>query len=579
MAEDSVFSSDSILFVEHKFDLEYLERLVVDAILERPIAGEYPVNKLQWRDYEDPPLCCERFDCPQSFYIRECYPIYYDIIFACLNSRKYDFLTVVGSPGTGKSLFYVYVLHRYRFEFPDSTIVTASFNKERKMIECWIYEPGQFAYECRTIPIIEGALYLYDGPPSIRPTRQKMVCFSCPNYAWLDLNFKDVRHTCLWFPPWTLEELLDANEVCQLDLSEETIANRFNFFGGSARYCLSTDEDYVGAGRAKLCAKISSVDSVYKLSLCLKDGQHRDVLSHQIFQLHPEISERFPFVNAIPSTWACSQQVEALIRARIVGKSKANHDEMIRLICDIPELARVNGILFEKYAHDTLEKGGSFSTRRLDAEAIAYTFHIPTGVYERMSTRCESVDGVALVNDTTVLLFQATVAGKHPVNAHGICEQLKRVGKFEGFINGTVKEIFLIFLIPPQSIDFKKQQIKLDHILDDTVNIRDIKRMRYTWCQDLAKANVKTVGDLRKLADNKYAPYLEDFDSRNENARHNEKIKGIPQYSITLEEYGRVKYPTRGPSEESLRSLQDENRALNLQVESLNRMLNARLAA
>jgi hypothetical protein len=584
MEEDSI--TDSILFVEQKFDLEYLEGLVVDYCfenssdeqMERPTDAEYPVKKLQWRDYEDPPLSCE-YDCP-TFYIRECYHIYYDLMLLCLNSDKYDFLTIVGTPGTGKSLFYVYVVHRYRYEHPEATIVTASFNKAQQMIECWIYQPGQKAYECKTIPIIEGALYLYDGPPSIRPKRQKMVCFSCPNHVWLDLYFKDKRHTRLWFPAWTLEELLDANEVCELDLSEETIANRFNFFGGSARYCLSTDEQYVEEGRAKLRSKTSAVDSVYELSLCLKDGPYRDVLSHQIFHLYPEISEKFPFVNAIPSTWACSKEVDTLIRGSILGKSRANYNEMIRLMCEVPELARINGILFEKFVHEVMEKGGIFPMRRLDAEAIVNnTCHIPTGVYERTNTGCESVDGVAVVNDA-VMLFQATVARKHPVNAHGICQQLKKIGKFESFINGTVKEVFLIFLIPPKSIDFKKQQIILDPLLNDESNIRDIKRMRYTWRQDLVNENVRTVGDLRNLVnDDKYAPYLEDFDSRNENARHNEKILAIRQYAITLEEYGRAKFPTPRPTKKCLKNLQDENRALNRQVESLKRKLNAQFAA
>jgi hypothetical protein len=210
MAEDLIL--DSILFVENKFDMNYLERLVVEYIeksnssevlrdeqMHKLMTKEYPVKKFQVSSREDPPLTLGFTG--RRFYIRECYHIYYDLIFAALITGEYEFLTVVGTPGTGKSLFYVYVVHRYRYEHPETTIVTASFSKQNKMRECWVYRPGEARKRCEGIPIIEGALYLYDGPPSIPPGSEKMVCFSCPNFVWLDTNLRDTRHTCLWFPP------------------------------------------------------------------------------------------------------------------------------------------------------------------------------------------------------------------------------------------------------------------------------------------------------------------------------------------------------------------------------------------
>jgi len=174
------------------------------------------------------------------------------------------------------------------------------------------------------------------------------------------------------------------------------------------------------------------------------------------------------------------------------------------------------------------------------------------------------------------MLFQATVARKHPVNAYGIFEQLKKVGKLDGFINGTVKKVFLIFLIPPKSLEFKKQQIKLDPFLKDESNVRDIKRMRYTWRQDLAKENVETVRELRGLVHDperesgeKYAPYLEDFDSRNLYVQNSDKILGIPQYAITLNDYGRDINPTPALTEEDAKSLQKMVKQLREEIEFL----------
>ena len=187
---------DSILFVETEFDLAYLEQLVTEETrrlnhrdpADAPIINtveEYSVRLFQLRDPHDPPLC-DFFQGPM-FYIRKCYKIYYDLITACINSGKYHFLTIVGSPGTGKSLMYLYVVRRYRHDHPDVTVVVASFENDRTMMKCFVYEPGGGPVVHASIPEIEGAVYFYDGPPSRLPTDNKMVCFTCPPTPSVDI--------------------------------------------------------------------------------------------------------------------------------------------------------------------------------------------------------------------------------------------------------------------------------------------------------------------------------------------------------------------------------------------------------
>ena len=433
MTPDS--APESILFVDTEFALERVEWLLsefrnarsakdvasgimIDEMLPETKVVDYGLEIFQARDPKDPPLSYS-FE-GSKFYIRACYKVYYDLIIACLESGRVDFVTLVGTPGTGKSLLYLYVFRRYRLDYPNVTIVVATFDKRSKMIQCWEYKPGKDPELHSKIPRIDGAVHFYDGPPSTLPRYQQMVCFSCPNYKWIDLHRKESRHKCLWFPPWTLEELVDANDVCELGLGEETITDRYNFFGGSARYCLSSDDEFVEKGRNQIKKKSLSIDSRDKLSVCLGGD---DVLSHQLFHLLPEISHFFPFVSLDPQVFACSKIVDDLICTRIREKQKAQHHELVEMIRDIPEAFSFRGILFKRSTHFHLGIGGAFELRSLDSSRN-FIQEIPAGRYSKMKTGCESIDGVVVLDDR-VLLFQTTVASTHSVNAHGICEVLK----------------------------------------------------------------------------------------------------------------------------------------------------------
>jgi hypothetical protein len=590
MTPDS--APESILFVDTEFALERVEWLlsefrnarsakdvasgvVIDEMLPETKVVDYGLEIFQARDPKDPPLSYS-FE-GSKFYIRACYKVYYDLIIACLESGRIDYVTLVGTPGTGKSLLYLYVFRRYRLDNPNVTIVVATFDKGSKMIECWKYKPGKDPKRCSEIPATKNAVHFYDGPPSRLPRYRKMVCFSCPNYNWIDLHRKEVRHECLWFPPWTLEELVDANDVCELGLGEETITDRYNFFGGSARYCLSTDDRFVERGRGRLQEKTLSIDSRDKLQLCLRDSGN-DTLSHQIFHLMPEISDIFPFVFLKAKSFACSKAVDDLICTRIREKQKAQHHELVEMIRDIPEASSFRGILFERSTHLHLGRGGGFELRSLDSSRN-FIQEIPAGRYSKMKTGCESIDGVVVLDDR-VLLFQATVASTHSVNAHGICEVLKSIGKLDDFVNGNT-EVLLVFVVPPDTTNFRKQQIRVGKSLNDDSSIPSIKRMRHAWCIELEKQEITCVGQLRgwlaRPHDDdreKFAPYLADFDSRNFNSKYNEQIRGIAQYALTM----LVKPDQPSPDKEDFISLVNENKRLMEENASLKSQIDAAAA-
>jgi hypothetical protein len=80
----------------------------------------------------------------KHFFVRECYQKYYDDILKLLNSDGNDvrMVSVTGTPGIGKSLFYLYFYKRYLNENQGQTLLTASFNKTNELEECIILNPS-----------------------------------------------------------------------------------------------------------------------------------------------------------------------------------------------------------------------------------------------------------------------------------------------------------------------------------------------------------------------------------------------------------------------------------------------------
>ena len=97
--------------------------------------------------------------------VRDCHLDFYDMILNCFAGKgvqqPYLYITVMGTPGIGTSMFYMYLLNRYRAEHPASTIVTASLTDQQKLKQCHVFMHGcDFVVHDGHIPILENALYM-----------------------------------------------------------------------------------------------------------------------------------------------------------------------------------------------------------------------------------------------------------------------------------------------------------------------------------------------------------------------------------------------------------------------------------
>lgn len=144
--------SHSSQFVFGAFDLDRLKRLIADHSLTRGRSNGGALNiesaEVHKRQRVEVVQSFVREGLPMSFpftsdkiYVRECYHVYYDLILQCLADDKIWFISITGTPGIGKSVFYLYFFEKYRAENSDTIIILASFDKDRKLKECKEYPP------------------------------------------------------------------------------------------------------------------------------------------------------------------------------------------------------------------------------------------------------------------------------------------------------------------------------------------------------------------------------------------------------------------------------------------------------
>jgi len=321
------------------YDLERLRTLLAEYCVSIGEGGNYSVSPWEFKaviDLEgDIPPMSYPFQ-GSRLYIRECYPVYYELVMACFRSGTFDFLSVTGTPGTGKSMFYLYVFNRYRAEHPQEPIITASFRKDRTLKLCRVFFPGDtFPQIFKEIPQDIDGLHLYDGPPSGEPANGKMICFMSPNRVWLNLHEHNQRHKPIFFPPWTLDELVEADRDCELGIGPDTITKRFLFFGGSARYCLSLTDDVCAQGYDKIFDELIAIKSQSGLENLFTNGQDDQDIIHSI----PYMTETFPFVT-YRGFCVCSSEVLCRIWDQIEARLES-----------LPNASRRQPITFEAWAH------------------------------------------------------------------------------------------------------------------------------------------------------------------------------------------------------------------------------------
>lgn len=424
-----------------------------------------------------------------QYYIRESYVAYYKQIQELIEGEM-PWISVTGTPGIGKSVFYFYVFERMRKEYPNMTFICASFSSKSNLKECIVFYPDGKIENCTSvdqrpyIPILlENAIHLYDGPPKVEPRHSKMVTFTSPNHDWFEVIRKEPQHCKLFMPIWTFDELLDANDLLNLGVGEEQLQQAFGVFGGVARYCLQPNVDLFENAVRDIVTCLSKVNSYKDVKNCLLGKTGYDGTSHRIFYCMPLASEHsgyyFRAEYFIGSKW-----IAARVRESVEENEKMNREALMRQLRGLREAAALFGWLFEQFAHETFVEGGEFDMHslligqarklRLDAGSVLYNRFSTSKTLEFAFSdiymipdkgNFESVDSFYYrESESALFAFQMTTSLNHNIKAHGLMKLLELAGKLDLFARCEM-QLVLVFVVPKNiATEFKKQQITMDNI-------------------------------------------------------------------------------------------------------------------
>jgi hypothetical protein len=415
-----------------------------------------------------------------NIYVRDCYPQYFDMLWNDLFVDQKGSVLITGTPGIGKSIFYIYVLEKMKEKRKDTVIVLASFTKLSKLISCVIMAPGQLPVsleEGKPIPSIENAVYLYDGIPDVVKQRQvKTVIFASPNHNFLKEHSKNPTMRKRYMPLWSEREIFEAAEWLELRLEYELIQKLFSRFGGSVRYILTEDEGFRDEGiqnQEKAIASIKSfVDLEKFLDLQMDD---KDVI-HRVFYFVPKINRPDKYDMCLGSIY-----IAYAVEANLKNADNQERLKLFRWLQSHGQSRSTAGWLFENYCHGILSSGINAVAKSLTAGANDLHLEMKAGyhrifelesieeVFRNMYSEPDipnlpAVDSYFIDdNNEMVYLFQMTISRDHSIGFENLVYVVK---KFE--LNKDGFSFALVFVVPSNiEKDFPKQKITGADSFDD----------------------------------------------------------------------------------------------------------------
>ncbi|KAI9981203.1 hypothetical protein PInf_008847 [Phytophthora infestans] len=513
---------------------------------------DIPDVKIRYK-VPDVPLATE-YNGGEFYFVRGCYDVYYKKVEDRLLNDKKKCVTVTGTPGIGKSIFYAYFLERFRKANPSWTIIASAHTPTGKVESLAVFEPGEEAKHYRrpdsstvktAIRKVEGVdlsdettldryreklLWLCDGPPKV--AFRQTVVFTNPNERWL----KRVRKTlCTYYmPPWSLKELQLAASVLEYPISDDEMEERFWNFGGVARNCFLLKQEQVVLTIKDLTKPIEQITDRGHLENLLMNRENT-IANHRFLHYEPVDDGRSVETKLV------SEMVSKRFSERLLGVIEGRMNEVKALLDGIPPAASLRGSMFEAKAHAKLRDGLQLKVLELKAQGVftvktrqkRETFDIersdPADNFEHSalsslllkkgpyhqpkSKTMESIDGfyfpktlvsgkrkqsTALsmnMSSKRILLFQMTVSKTHPVRAFGIIYVLDRLGLLE-LVKTNSKRAALVFMVPQSGMkDFERQNVIADEVSPHS--IKDIKGIGPATASTLAEYGINTVVEFK----------------------------------------------------------------------------------
>ncbi|KAF0727977.1 hypothetical protein Ae201684P_009436 [Aphanomyces euteiches] len=407
----------------------------------------------------------------QKIFVRKCYAD----IFALFVKRIQDGVEVFGisgTPGIGKSLFFVYLL--YRLVHGESSF------KPKRIIYQTALDFSIFDLEVCSVCGVEradirnlvqdpGTLYIIDGKDSVPVPSLCVVLFIASPRSVQYQEFVKQKKAQEWFlPVWTLNELYECRQECYPHFNITTLDDRYRIFGGVARPAFRTDAKMLDMDAALI--DVDAVKCVRNIAAPTRIYQNAHMLLHII--VSDDGNYQFECVD-IASKYV-GQQLWQLHSAQML----VNLQEMFG---GSPSV--MSGHLFEMYGHKVFAQGGkTLNCRNLEDGFVSQlTLSVSDGKrvpFTRNSIPKKPIDHYyeplgddsfpAIDSLSPQGMFQFTVGAQHPIRGVQI---LKDVCK------AFDKPYKLFFVVPPHRFaTFEKQEYKKTKGNDSVNPIEDLEQ-------------------------------------------------------------------------------------------------------
>jgi hypothetical protein len=395
----------------------------------------------------------------QRLYVRKCYQDIFDLLLERISSGMKSF-AISGTPGIGKSLFFVYILFRL---VKDHHLKSLSLGPKRV-----VYQMGS-GYKCfdlqqltvTELSKLEAALavreqcsfYIIDGRTSEPLSSSCVTLFISSPRSELYKDFVKQKKAKPWyFPVWTLDELRICQRGCYPNLPIETLKERHCVYGGVARQIF--DIDYSVIIPRLMEEALSDVDAVKGVR---NIGIPTSIFATSHTLLHIVVSDDSQY-----------QFRHVDIASKYVGEQLWIR-QSAQMITNLQEMfggspSEISRHLFEIYGHLFFSHGGStLNCRNLDSgESFQFTLESHNG--ERHSFGKKSIpkmplsgyyepsgeDNFPAIDSLSCQgMFQFTVAAEHPIRGVQILGKLCKL----------FDDPKIFFVVPPARFKgFKKQK-------------------------------------------------------------------------------------------------------------------------
>nr|KAE8944964.1 hypothetical protein PF009_g5372 [Phytophthora fragariae] len=436
-----------------------------------------------------------------TFYVRDCYPQYYEKAMRVLGGS--GVVAVTGTPGVGTSTFFAYFFLRFSAENEESTVITTSFCIQAKssvMTAVAVWKGGEMIERTKNryklyqlldkaekgaVEANSGVIHLCNGSPNFRPGAP-MVCFTrlassscqpCPKLFMPLWDLKELQTAAneLDRPVRKLSGCLSKTEPEDVRMVVDEVEQRLLMFGGVARECLSDDACFVDARKIDVERLISQLNSGFFTMRLIEDLEYEMVrfAAHHNYPRRAEITGPPQFAK------------------RLLVAHLSMFDTAMR--------NKINDCLH--FSSADLENGPYQVPRATNIVTIDSFYYLSSRrrkPWFRLPVICPSLFGQCSCEDQ-LRLFQITLDSTHPVNGESLALLLDRLGLMT-MTREHPERVALIFVVPRKIAKvFERQEIELDVDIpndeDSVLRLGKIGKMRKKALNDVG---IHKIQDLRE---------------------------------------------------------------------------------